>query len=152
MRVGIGVDVHKFSDEQPLMLAGLEWPDSPGLAGHSDADVAAHAAADAMLSAAGLGDLGTVIGIDSPQWAAASGAQILTHVAGLVREQGYEIVNVAIQIIGNQPRFAPRRAEAEATLSAIIGAPVAIGATTTDGMGLTGRGEGLAAMATALLS
>jgi len=152
MRIGIGVDVHRFTPDRPLMLACLAWPDLPGLAGHSDADVAAHAAADALLSAAGLGDLGSVIGTDAPQWAAAGGAQILAHVCGLVREQGHEIVNVAIQVIGNQPRFANRRTEAEAAMTAAIGAPVSIGATTTDGMGLTGRGEGLAAMATALLA
>lgn len=152
MRIGLGVDVHRFSDQRPLMLAGLQWPGEPGLDGHSDADVVAHAAADALLSAAGLGDLGGVIGTDDPRWAAASGSEILSHVVALVRDTGVEIINVAVQIIGNHPRFAPRRAEAEQAMSSIIGAPVSIGATTTDGLGLTGRGEGLAAMATALVS
>lgn len=152
MRIGIGVDVHRFTTDRPLMLACLEWPGVDGLDGHSDADVAAHAASDALLSAAGLGDLGTVIGTDAPRWSGASGSEILTHVVGLVRGAGFEIVNIAIQIIGNQPRLATRRTEAEAAMTAIVGAPVSIGATTTDGMGLTGRSEGLAAMATALLN
>lgn len=152
MRVGIGVDVHRFTQDRPLMLACLSWPGVPGLEGHSDADVAAHAAADALLSAAGLGDLGGVIGTSDARWALASGTEILRHVVGLVQAQGNTITNVAIQIIGNRPHFAARRTEAEAAMSAVIGAPVSIGATTTDGMGLTGRGEGLAAMATALLS
>jgi 2-C-methyl-D-erythritol 2,4-cyclodiphosphate synthase len=152
MRVGIGIDVHRFADDRPLMLACLSWPGTRGLSGHSDADVAAHAAADALLSAAGLGDLGSVIGSADPRWADASGAAILTHICALVRSEGREVVNIAIQIIGNEPRFAARRTEAEAAMSAIVGAPVSIGATTTDGLGLTGRGEGLAAMATALLA
>lgn len=152
MRVGLGVDIHRFSNERPLMLACLAWPDARGLDGHSDADVAAHAAADALLSAAGLGDLGSLIGTNDPRWHGASGEAILRHVADKVRANGMEIINIAIQVIGNEPKISPRRSEAEAAMSAIVGAPVSIGATTSDGLGLTGRGEGLAAMATALLA
>ena len=151
-RVGIGTDVHRLVDGVPLHLAGLSWPDeSQGLEGHSDADVAAHAACDALLSAAGLGDLGSNFGTAEPQWAGASGAALLSETARRVREAGMEIGNVAVQVIGNRPRLGPRRAEAEAALSAAAGAPVTVSATTTDGLGLTGRGEGVAAIATALV-
>jgi 2-C-methyl-D-erythritol 2,4-cyclodiphosphate synthase len=152
-RVGLGVDVHAYAtDSRVLQLAGLTWPGERGLAGHSDADVAAHAACDAILSAAGLGDLGALVGTDRPEWANASGVALLEVAAQAVRAAGFEISNIAIQVVGNRPKLAPRRAEAEAVLSAAVGAPVSVAGTTTDGLGLTGRGEGLAAIATALLS
>jgi 2-C-methyl-D-erythritol 2,4-cyclodiphosphate synthase len=151
-RVGIGTDVHALVDGLPLHLAGLHFPDEPqGLAGHSDGDVAAHACCDALLSAAGLGDLGSNFGTAEPQWAGASGATLLAETAHRVRAAGYEIGNVAVQVIGNRPRLGPRRTEAEAALSRAAGAPVTVTATTTDGLGLTGRGEGVAAIASALL-
>jgi 2-C-methyl-D-erythritol 2,4-cyclodiphosphate synthase len=155
-RTGIGVDVHRFADGEPtpdavLHLAGLAWPGERALEGHSDADAAAHAAADALLSAAGLGDLGAVFGTADPRWAGASGATLLAETARLVRAAGFEIGNVAVQVIGNRPKVGRRRAEAEAALATAAGAPVSVSATTTDGLGFTGRGEGLAAVATALV-
>lgn len=150
-RVGIGIDVHPFAPGRELWLAGLHWPDETGLAGHSDADVAAHAACDALFSAAGLGDLGAQFGTDDPRWVGAGGTALLSETARRLAAAGWAIGNVAIQVVGNRPRLGPRRAEAEAALSAAVGAAVTVTATTSDGLGLTGRGEGIAAVATALV-
>ena len=154
IRVGTGVDVHAYSadSERVLYLACLEWPGERALEGHSDADVAAHAACDAVLIASGVGDLGTVFGTDRPEWSGASGAALLGEAVRLVRAAGWEIANISIQIVSQRPRFLPRKAEAEAVMSEVAGAPVSVSATTTDHLGFAGRNEGMAAIATALVT
>lgn len=150
--IGIGTDVHALRPGTALWVAGLHWPDEPaGLAGHSDGDVVAHAMCDALFSAAGIGDLGTEFGTGEPEWAGASGVALLSETARRVRSAGFDIGNVAVQLVGERPSLSRRRDEARAVLSGAVGARVSLSATTTDGLGLAGRGEGIAAVATALI-
>lgn len=150
-RVGTAIDVHRFDADSPLWLAGLEWPGEAGLSGHSDGDVVIHAIVDALLQAAGLGDLGSHFGTDRPEFAGARSAVFLEQTRDLLREAHYRVSSVGVQVVANHPRIGARRAEAEAALTALVGAPVSLSATTTDGLGLTGRGEGAAAVATAVI-
>jgi len=151
-RTGIGVDAHQLGAGVPMHLAGLLFADEPaGLVGHSDGDVAAHALCDALLSAAGLGDVGAIFGVDDPATSGMSGIAMLSRVADLVAANGWQVSNAAVTVVGNRPKLAARRTEAQAALSAAVGAPVTVTATTTDGLGFTGQGQGVAAIATALL-
>jgi 2-C-methyl-D-erythritol 2,4-cyclodiphosphate synthase len=153
LRIGTGVDVHPLVSGHPMFLACLNWPDeTAGCEGHSNGDVAAHAACDAILSAAGMGDLGSVFGTSDPKWSGASGADLLSEVQARISGAGWRIVNVSVQVIANSPKIGSRREEAQAAMSkALGGVPVSVAGTTTDGLGLTGRGEGVAAIASALL-
>jgi 2-C-methyl-D-erythritol 4-phosphate cytidylyltransferase/2-C-methyl-D-erythritol 2,4-cyclodiphosphate synthase len=151
-RTGIGIDIHAFDDARPLWLGGVYWPDEPGLAGHSDGDAICHAVCDALLSAAGLGDVGSRFGTEEERYADAAGSVFVTETVGLVTGAGFRIVNVGVQLVANRPKVGPRRTELETVLSDLVGAPVSVGATTADGLGFTGAGEGVAVVATCLLA
>lgn len=151
IRVGVGVDAHQFGDSTPCSLAGLQWPDTPRLVGHSDGDAAVHALCDAVLSACQLGDIGSLFGVDKPEMAGASGVAMIEKLREFVTTKGFIINNVALQIVGNQPKISTRRDEAQKVLSEALGAPVSVAATTSDQMGFTGRGEGIYVIANALV-
>ena len=152
IRVGTGFDVHAYDSKAPLRLAGLDWPGEPGLAGHSDGDAVCHAIVDALLSAAGLGDIGGLVGVDQPGTEDAASTGFVRQALALLAEHGWQLGNVSVQIIGERPKFAPRREEAQRVMSELVGAPVSLGATTSDHLGFTGRGEGIAVIATALIT
>ncbi len=152
LRTGVGIDVHAYDETAECWLGGLFWPNEAGLAGHSDGDAISHAICDALLSAAGLGDIGSRFGVDDPRFADARGEVFLTATLALLADAGFRVENVAVQLVAARPRFAPRRVEVEQHLSAILGAPVSVAATTSDGLGFTGRAEGVTAIATALVS
>ncbi len=151
IRVGTGFDVHAYDEAAPLRLAGLDWPGEPGLSGHSDGDAVCHAVVDALLSAAGLGDIGGLVGVDDPETEGAASTGFVRLALERLSAAGFAPVNVSVQIVGNRPRFAARRDEAQRAMSELVGAPVSLAATTTDHLGFTGRGEGLAVIATALI-
>ena len=151
IRTGIGTDVHAFDSNRPLWLGLLEWPDVPGLAGHSDGDVVSHAICDALFSACGSGDMGSNFGTSRPEFANASGETFLRETRKIVDEKGFEIINVAVTVIGNSPKVSNRRDEMQNKLQSVLNTTVSVSGTTTDGLGLTGRGEGVAAIATCLL-
>jgi 2-C-methyl-D-erythritol 4-phosphate cytidylyltransferase/2-C-methyl-D-erythritol 2,4-cyclodiphosphate synthase len=150
-RTGFGVDVHAYDAAEPLWLGGLYWPDEVGLAGHSDGDAMCHAICDALLSAAGLGDIGGRFGTDDPRFEGAHGDVFIAETLALVNGAGYAVGNVSVQLVAKHPRLGERRMELESHLTSLVGAPVTVSATTTDGLGFTGRGEGVAVMATALV-
>lgn len=152
IRVGNGFDVHAYDPTSPLVLAALEWPGEIGLSGHSDGDVVCHAVVDALLAAAGLGDIGGLVGVDEPDTEDAASSGFVRLALEKLEAEGWRPVNVSVQIVGNRPKFSPRRDEAQRTMSALVGAPVSLSATTSDGLGFTGRGEGIAAIATALIT
>lgn len=152
-RTGIGTDVHRFSEDEskPLYLGTILWPGEVALEGHSDGDALAHAVVDALLAAAGLGDIGSNFGVDKPEYAGANGSVFIAETLRLIADKGWSVVNVSVQLIGNKPKLSPRREEVEQAMSALVGAPVSVGATTTDGLGFLGSSEGVGAVATALI-
>lgn len=154
LRVGIGVDAHAFADDVTLVLGGLPLPSQRGLAGHSDGDVLAHALIDAILGAAGLADIGALFPASDERWRGASSLDLLARAYSDVREAGFELVNADVVLIGEEPRLAPYRLEMRRRLAEALGVDasrIAVRATTTDRLGFTGRGEGLAAQAVALV-